>query len=206
MTAVRTTAVRAFIAALSLAAGLSLLYAFAHWHSSDPVRFAAYLVAALLASSLKVSLPGIEGTLSMNFLFTLVGVLEMSLPETLLIGLVSALAQFYWKPARRLKLVQLVFNLSHVTVCGAAAYGAYKLVAVHITHSPGPLALLAAAITHFVFGTVAMATIIGLTEDKAVEKVWKESYLWLFPYYLVGAAIAGFVSFLNAHIGWQASL
>jgi putative nucleotidyltransferase with HDIG domain len=131
---------------------------------------------------------------------------EMSLPETLLIGLVSTLAQFYWKPARRLKLVQLVFNLSHVTVCGAAAYGAYKLVANFVTHSPGPLALLAAAITHFLFGTVAMAIIIGLTEDKAVEKVWKESYLWLFPYYLVGAAIAGFVSFLNAHVGWQAAL
>jgi putative nucleotidyltransferase with HDIG domain len=51
-----------------------------------------------------------------------------------------------------------------------------------------------------------MATIIGLTEDKAIAKVWKESYLWLFPYYMVGAAIAGFVSFLNLHIGWQASL
>ena len=122
---------------------------FSYWHSSDPVKFVCYLIAALLASSFKVSLPGIEGTLSMNFLFTLVGILEMSLPETLLIGLVSTLAQFYWKPARRLKLVQLVFNLSHVTVCSAAAYGAYKLVAIHVLHGPGPLALLAAAITHF---------------------------------------------------------
>ena len=51
-----------------------------------------------------------------------------------------------------------------------------------------------------------MATIIGLTEDKPIPKVWNESYLWLFPYYMVGAAIAGFVSFLNRHIGWQASL
>src|SRR5208337_3054449 len=71
---------------------------------------------------------------------------------------------------------------------------------------PGPLALLVAAITHFLFGTAAMSTIIGLTEDKPVPKVWAESYLWLFPYYLVGAAIAGLVSFLNQHIGWQASL
>ena len=75
----------------------------------------------------------------MNFLFTLIGILEMSLPETLLIGLVSTLAQFYWRPARRLKLVQLVFNLSHVTVCSAAAYGAYKLVAIHVLHGPAAL-------------------------------------------------------------------
>jgi putative nucleotidyltransferase with HDIG domain len=197
---------RAYIAGMAFTAFGCFVLSFFYWHSSDPVKFVCYLVAALLASSFKVSLPGIEGTLSMNFLFTLVGVLEMSLPETLLIGLVSTLAQFYWKPARRLKLVQLVFNLSHVTVCGAAAYGAYKVVAIYVTHAAGPLALLAAAVTHFLCGTAAMAIIIGLTEDKTIEKVWKESYLWLFPYYLVGAAIAGLVSFLNRHIGWQASL
>jgi putative nucleotidyltransferase with HDIG domain len=214
----RQIGARAFIAGMAVAALGCLTFAFFHWQSTDPVKFACYLTAALLASSFKVSLPGIEGTLSMNFLFTLIGILEMSLPETLLIGLVSTLAQFYWKPARRLKLVQLVFNLSHVTVCSAAAYGAYKLVAIYVLHGVlhtpqhalqyglQPLALLAAAITHFLFGTIAMSTIIGLTEDKPVPKVWTESYLWLFPYYLVGAAIAGFVSFLNRHIGWQASL
>jgi putative nucleotidyltransferase with HDIG domain len=206
----RQIGARAFIGGMTLSAIGCFTLAFLHWQSTDPVKFACYLIAALLASSFKVSLPGIEGTLSMNFLFTLIGILEMSLPETLLIGLVSTLAQFYWKPARRLKLVQLVFNLSHVTVCSAAAYGAYSLVAIHLLHNPlhglQPLALLTAAITHFLFGTMAMSTIIGLTEDKPVRKVWSDSYLWLFPYYLVGAAIAGFVSFLNRHIGWQASL
>ncbi len=206
----RQIGARAYIAGMALAAFVCFSASFFYWHSSDPVKFVCYLIAALLASSFKVSLPGIEGTLSMNFLFTLVGVLEMSLPETLLIGLVSTLAQFYWKPSRRLKLVQLVFNLSHVTVCSAATYGAYKLVSVYVLHShaqgPSPLALLAAAITHFLFGTFAMSTIIGLTEDKPIAKVWSASYLWLFPYYLVGAAIAGLVSVLNMHIGWQASL
>jgi putative nucleotidyltransferase with HDIG domain len=202
----RQIGARMYVAGMAFAAFVCFSASFFYWHSSDPVKFACYLTAALLASSFKVSLPGIEGTLSMNFLFTLVGILEMSLPETLLIGLVSTLAQFYWKPARRLKLVQLVFNLSHVTVCGAAAYGAYKLVAIHVLHGTGPLALIVAAITHFLFGTAAMSTIIGLTEDKPISKVWSTSYFWLFPYYMVGAAIAGFVGFLNRHIGWQASL
>ena len=144
--------------------------AFAHWQSSDPVKFACYLIAALLASSLKVSLPGIEGTLSVNFLFTLLGILELSLPETLLIGLASTLGQFYWKPARQVKLVQLVFNWSQVTVSSAVAYGAYKLVVIYVLHAPGPLALLVAAITHFACNTAAMSTIIGLTEDKPISK------------------------------------
>jgi putative nucleotidyltransferase with HDIG domain len=197
---------RVYIAGMALAAFGCFAFAFLHWQSTDPVKFVCYMAAALLASSLKVSLPGIEGTMSMNFLFTLLGILELSLPETLLIGLVRTLGQSYWKPARRLKPVQLVFNFSQVTICSAAAYGAYKLVSIHVLHGPGPLALLAAAITHFIFSTAAMSTIIGLTEDKPISKVCTESYLWLFPYYLVGAAVAGLISFLNRHIGWQASL
>ncbi len=206
MTEVRTTAVRAFIAAMSLAASLSLIYGFSHWHSSDAVKFGAYLLAALFASSLKVTLPGIEGTLSVNFLFTLLGVLELSLPETLSIGLASTLAQFYWKPARRPKPVQLLFNLSQVTVSSAFAYGAYRLMVLKVLHGPGHLALLVAAITHFACNTGAMSTIIGLTESKPIRKVWNDSYLWSFPYYMVGAATAGLIHFLNAHIGWQSSL
>jgi putative nucleotidyltransferase with HDIG domain len=202
----RQIGARAFIAAMAFAAFVCFALALLHWKSTDPVKFGCYLTAALVASSFKVTLPGIEGTLSMNFLFTLIGILEMSLPETLLIGLVSTLAQFYWRPARKSKPVQLLFNLSHVTVCSAAAYGAYQLISIHVLHGPGPFALLVAAITIFVFGTAAMSTIIGLTEAKPVVKVWRESYLWLFPYYLVGAAIAGLISFLNQHIGWQASL
>jgi putative nucleotidyltransferase with HDIG domain len=202
----RQIGARAYVAGLAAVAFVCFVFAFFHWQSTDPVKFVCYLVAVILASSLKVSLPGIEGTLSVNFLFTLIGILEMSLPETLLIGLVSTLAQFYWRPARQLKAVQLVFNLSQVTVCSAAAYGAYKLVSVYVLHSAGPLALLAAAITHFACNTTAMSTIIGLTEDKPIRKVWTSSYLWSFPYYMVGAAIAGLVSFLNQHIGWQASL
>src|ERR1700681_81109 len=142
MSWVRSMGARAFIATLALAGAVCFALAFSHWQSSDPLKFVCYLIAALLASSLKVSLPGIEGTLSVNFLFTLLGILELSLPETLLIGLASTLAQFYWKPARRLKLEQLVFNLSQVTICSAAAYGTYRLISIHILHGSGPVALL----------------------------------------------------------------
>src|SRR5215469_636617 len=206
MGSVRLLATRAFIGAMALAGLTSVVYACAHWQSSDPIKFVCYLVAGLLASSLKVGLPGIEATLSVNFLFTLIGILELSLPETLAIGIASTLAQLYWKPARRLKLVQVVFNLSQVMVSSAVAYAAYKLVVIHVLHAPGPLALLVAAITHFGCNTLATSTIIGLTEKKAITKVFGESHLWLFPYYMVGAAIAGLVHFLNGLIGWQSPL
>jgi len=69
-----------------------------------------------------------------------------------------------------------------------------------------PLGLLAAAITQFAVNTAAMSIILGLTEDKPISSVWTGIYLWTFPYYMVGAAIAGLVSLLNRHFGWQGSL
>jgi putative nucleotidyltransferase with HDIG domain len=195
---------RVLIAGMALAAVGSFALGFSHWHSSDPVKFVCYMLAALLASPLKVSLP--SGTLSVNFLFTLLGILELSLPETLLIGLVGTFGQFFWRPARRPHLIQLVFNLSQVTVSGAAACGAYQFVSIHVLHGSGPLALVVAAVTQFAVNTLATSTIIGLTEDKPFAKVWTDSYLWSLPYYMVGAATAGLVSFLNRHIGWQSSL
>jgi putative nucleotidyltransferase with HDIG domain len=202
----RSIGARAFIAAMAAAACACFVPAFFHWQPSDPVKFICYLIAASLASSLKVVLPGVESTLSVNFLFTLMGILELGLPETLAIGLANTLTQSYWRPTRQVKPVQLLFNLSQVTVSSTAAYGAYKLVVIYVLHAPGPLALLAAAIVHFACNTAAMSTIIGLTEDKPIASVWGEFHLWLLPYYMVGAAVAGLVNFLNKHIGWQSSL
>jgi putative nucleotidyltransferase with HDIG domain len=204
MSSTRELGARVFIAGMAVVALGSFALGITHWQSTDTLKFICYMIAALLASPLKVSLP--SGTLSVNFLFTLLGILEMSLPETLLIGLVSTLGQFYWKPVRRLRPIQLVFNVSQVTVSGAAAYGAYHLVSIYVLHGPGPLALVVAAVTHFAVNTLATSTIIGLTENKPFSKIWTDSYLWSFPYYMVGAAVAGLVSFLNRNVGWQSSL
>src|SRR5215472_45407 len=160
MSGVRSIAARAFIAGMALSGACVCALTFAHWQTSDPVKFVCYLIAALLASSLKVGMPGIEGTLSVNFLFTLFGILELSLPETLAIGITCTLAQFYWKPAKQLRHVQLVFNLSQVTLSSAAAYVSYRFVIVHVLHAPGPLALLVAAIVHFGVNTTAISTVI----------------------------------------------
>ena len=206
MSWVRSIGARAYIVSMALAGCVCFGLSFVHWQSSDPVKFACYLIAALLASSLKVTLPGIDGTLSVNFLFSLLGILELSLPETLLIVLACMLGQAYWRPARQVKLVHLIFNWSQLTVSTAIAYSAYQFVSNHILHGPGPVALLVADITLYACNTAAMSTILGLTEDKRIIRVWSEIYLWTFPYYMVGAAVVGLVHFLNAHIGWQSSL
>ncbi len=36
--------------------------------------------------------------------------------------------------------------------------------------------------------------------------VWRECYIWSFPYYLLGAVVVGAASSLNRHFGWQTAL
>src|SRR6267378_2279690 len=196
---------KAFIAIMAVAALGCLLFAVTHWQSTDPVKFLCYLVVALLASSLKIKLPGIDGTMSVNFLFILLGVLELSFAETLVIGFAAVLVQCYWRPTKSPETIHVLFNLSQLPVGTAISYGVYVVVSRSL-HGPVPLALLTVAITYFAFNTLAMAIIIWLTEAKPILKVWSECYFWSFPYYLVGAAIVGLVNFLNRHIGWQSSL
>ena len=189
----------------ALGAGCFLLAA-PEWHVSDPLKLISYIVLAGVASSMKVRLPGIEGTLSVSFLFTLVGIVDMTLPETLLLATVSTVAQFYWRPARQLKPVQLVFNVSQVALSSAIAFFAYRGLLQYTTHHRLGLPLLVAAITYFACNTLAMSIVIGLTENKSVREVWANSYGWSFPYYVVGAAIAALIVLLNSRIGWEASL
>ena len=202
----RSIYARAYIAGMALAGSVCFALAFSHWQSNDPLKFVCYMLAALLASSLKVTLPDLDATLSVNFLFTLLGILELGLPETLLIVLASTLGQAFLRRRHSVKLVHFVFNWSQLTVSSTLAYGAYALMSTRVLHGPGPLALLVAAITHFGCNTAAMSTVIGLTEDKPIRQVWNVSYLWSFPYFMVGAFVAGLVHFLNGHIGWQSSL
>ncbi len=51
--------------------------------------------------------------------------------------------------------------------------------------------------------TMSVSAIIAITEKRAPIAVWKECYLWSFPYHLLGAIIAGGVSTANRIWGWQ---
>lgn len=198
--------VTTFVAATASIGLVVIVYALLHWQSNDPIRFVCYLGIALLASSLKVSLPGIDGTMSVNFLFILIGILELSFPETLVLGCAATLTQCYWRVKSRVKPIHVVFNVAGMMAPAiAASYLAFHLLEP-LLHKSTPLLLLVAACAYFVTNTVPVGIVISLAEQKSFRKIWKECYFWSFPYYLVGAGIAGLVSYVNRYVGWQTSL
>lgn len=180
--------------------------AFTHWQSADLTRFACYLIVAALASSLKVQLPGIDGTMSVNFLFILLGVMELSLPETLAIGCTATFVQSVWAARKRPDPVKVLFNVFGMMANAAAlAYVTYHWLDPKMV-SEKPLLLLLAALVFFLANTLPISVVIAFTENKTARKVWSECYFWSFPYYLVGAAAVGLVGIINRRAGWQTSL
>jgi len=196
---------KAYIAVTAVVGVVVLTTALLHWHSDDLLRFACYFSVALLASTMKVVLPGIEGTMSVHFLFVLLGVAEFSLPETLVVGCTAALMQCLWKPKHRMDPAKIVFNIGMTANAIWLTYFAYQFSAGPLRHSL-PLMLGTATCTYFLSNTVPVAFAIALAESKSLRGIWAETYFWSFPYYLVGAAMVGLLDFLNRHVGWQSSL
>ncbi len=199
-------ATKLFVGITATIGTVTLAFALSHWQSHDLTRFLCYLLIALLASGLKVQLPGIDGTMSVNFLFILLGVLELSLPETLVIGCAATLMQSVWQTRNRLDPVKVLFNVAGMMAnAGALTYLSYHWLTAHIAFNK-PILLMVAALVFFFSNTLPISVVIALTEAKSARKVWSECYFWSFPYYLVGAAAVGLVGLINGSAGWQTSL
>ena len=185
---------------------VAMAYSFAHWQSQDLMRFGSYLLVAVLASGLKVQLPGIDGTMSVNFLFILLGVMELSLAETLAIGCTATLVQSVWLARKRLDPVKVIFNVAGMMAnASALTYLSYHWLSAR-WGSNKPILLMVAALVFFFANTLPISVVIAMTEGKSSRKVWSECYFWSFPYYLVGAAAVGLVGIVNKSAGWQTSL
>src|SRR5436305_3831879 len=196
----------AFLSLICLLGLATLAYGAWTWKVNDPLKFIAYLIIALLASRLKVILPEITGTISMNFLFILIGIVELNFSETVVVGCAAIIAQCFISRKKWPRVEQVVFNVCSVSFAIWGAYFIFHGPLQQRMHQNISLLLMLAACVYFLLNTLPVATIISLTESKSLRKVWTDCYFWSFPYYLVGAAIAGMVSWMNQKVNWQTSL
>ena len=194
-------------AAVVAVLGITALWAGAGaWTIHAPLEYAFYLGLAVVASHLKVILPGVTGTMSVSFVFILIGVTELSTPETLTIGWAGMLAQLFWHARTRPKPFQVVFNLVSITTSVACCGLVYHAPWIQLLDASLPIRLFFAAIAFFLANTASVAGIIALTESKSAIRVWYGSFFWTAPQYLVGATLAGGVHYLNRWAGWQVTV
>ena len=176
------------------------------WHKSDWLLFGSYLVLTVLASALKINLPGMDGTVSVNLVFFLVGICSMTLSETLALGVVASAVQSFWRTRKRIRFIHFAFNLSQVAVSVTAAYWTYTFFLHHVFRGKLPFALLVATLVYFGLNSISVATVVALSEGARIGKTWTNVYAWAFPYYLVGAAIAAVIQLVSRVAGWEMSI
>jgi diguanylate cyclase (GGDEF)-like protein/putative nucleotidyltransferase with HDIG domain len=195
---------RVFVA-LVIAAGMAcLLRGAIHQESKNIAEFICYLGVAILASRLRVTLPGITGTLSVNFLFILVAIAELSYSEAITLGAISMLAQC-WSSTRP-RTIQLTFNICAGSLSTAAAYLVYHNSFVNELIVNHPLILCLAASTYFIVNAGSIAIVISFSEGKPLSRILVDCYFWSFPYYLLGAGIAGAIAWFSHAFNWETSL
>jgi len=196
---------RMFVALIVISGLLLLGDAVLNAHSMPTVKFVALLLVACVAARLRIKLPGVTGTMSVNLPFILVAAAEMNTLEALAIGFVSTFFQCLPK-GKKFNLVQTAFNCSAITLAVAATRLIYAAPSVVSAVSSPSLRLAVAAAGYALANTVPVAIVIGLTEGASILRMWWEMLQLSFPYLVASAGIAGVALTLGQGIGWQVPL
>jgi len=197
---------RLYILATVLFGLACLAYSFKTSSPGPRGEFIWYLVWGVLSSKLKVTLPGMTGTLSVNFVFILIGITELNLPATVIVACASGVAQVILTAKVRPHPVQLVFTFASMAGSSTLAYLAYHSSVVQRQMSSVPFLLCLCSLIYFLANTWSLGGIIALTERKPFWRLWMDRLFWTVPNYLAGAAIAAVNHGMVRYFGWQYSV
>ena len=163
---------------------------------------------ALLASRLKLKLPGLTGNMSVNLPFILVAVVQLSLFEALVVGMASVLAQCFPKGGGKPKPVQMLFNVSTIAIAVGLASRILQQSSLRSASSwaSGSLLLALAGASFFLVQTLPVATIISLSDGGKMLRIWSSIFHMSFPYYVLSAGVTSMVTTASYRLGWQFSL
>ena len=195
-----------FITLVILSGFAVLAQAVLHAQSVDHVRFVSFLLVACLAARLKVKLPGLTGSMSVNLPFILVAAAEMNSSEALAVACFSTFVQCLPRATQKFNTVQAIFNFCNMALAVGTTRLMFGNAALNSMVGSHGLLLALAAGGFFVTNTVPVAFVISLTEAKNALKVWGNIFQLSFPYFVASAAIAGLVLAASAKIGWQVPL
>ena len=196
----------AFIALIS-AAGLGSvgfgLTQTANWH---PLEALALFAIALAAARMKVKLPGLTGTMSVNLPFVLLAVAELNLAEALLVACASTAAQCWPKGGAKPKPVQMLFNVSSMASAVVVGWEVFHQGAANHPWFTGALLLPLAVLGFFLIQTMPVSIVIALTEGSLARKVWTAIVQMTFPSYVLSTGIASIMIAVRQQAVWPASL
>ena len=198
---------KAFIGGMALAAVAGTVYAGLARHAVHPAYALAILTLAAATSKMKIKLPGIDGTMSVNLPFLLMAVVNLSALEAVSIACVSTVVQCWPKSGSKFRPEQMLFNVSMMAFAASMASLIWNAGWLgRSAWASEPLMLASATATFFVGQTAPVAGIIKLAEGTAMRRVWLSIVQLSFPYYVLSAGMTSMVNTISHHLGWKAAL
>jgi putative nucleotidyltransferase with HDIG domain len=186
-------------------AGAASLYSARAAAGRQWLHFFVYLLAILLSSRMKVAMPKTNGTMSVNFPFVLLGIVQLSPLQVIALAVASVIAQCRIKVVKSFTVVQMIFNVANVTTATVLACFVYTR-SLHIVRGEVAPALTIAATAYFLANTVPLALVLSCESESSPFKLWGQEFPWYFPFYVVGAILAFLADFVGIHFGWMTSL
>jgi len=183
-----------------------VLFALVRWETGDLARFAAYLALGLVAATLKIRLPGLDSSMSILFVLSLVFVADCTLTEVIVLSAVTGVLQSLWKPQQRPTSLQVLFNGAAQALSVTLASLAFRFLLDHSAMLSLPASLAAATTVLYVSNAVLVAVVLCLIERRPLRQLWSHCYFWSFPYYLVGTAVAGLMIAVTRAANWYTAL
>ena len=104
----------AYIASIVLLGSSLIVRSIYLWTSDNPWLYLGFAAATLLTSVMKVSLPGIKGTISVAYVFVLLSITRFSMSETIVLAVAACLTQCLWRPKKRVAIVETSFSVASV--------------------------------------------------------------------------------------------
>src|SRR5258708_9244735 len=141
-----------------------------------------------------------QGNISISFVIALIAIAQLTLSESLVVGVLATLVQCFWRTRKSPTLVQVLFNISTLVVSVILAFGVLDAVRNSGALIPG---VVVAALLFFIVNSGLVSLVLALLNSQSVVSIWRNCHRWAFPYYLGGALVAGLVTVSSQVCGWR---
>lgn len=191
----------------ALISGLGFAYiaqAVIFWHSDNLTNFVLYLLTGVGAAIFMHWRGTDDADFSVNLFLVPLGIVELGLPETILLAVAGAAVSAVVSKRVEQTRASLMLLANEATAAAAASFAYHSLI-------PGAggtaaVRLFLGSAAYFVTRTFPKAVLTATSQGRRIGATWKEDHFWSFPFYLVGASAAGFLSIRNAFVHWEACL
>jgi hypothetical protein len=178
-----------YIAAVVATGAATIASAVLNWRSDNLLQYSVFLFFFLAAATLKCRVPGVTGTYSPVFFFTLLGSATLSFSEVAVASALAGIVQSTFRTTRRPSALQVCFNAGNLALSACAGFPIIQRQIPGLAQQPLMISLILGASVVYFVNTALVSVVLTLAERGSIAEVWKHWCLGSLPYYIAGAMI-----------------